>query len=315
MCYDFQLKNCTSDLNFGDIELPNFLKLLPIKYGGNIEIKIKIKQHNLKTKNKTTIEILILAISSQTYKKILKKMENFKKEILLPSKLGVWEWRQTFYNKITGEVFFCTCFKQAIEKITHNDTKEIHKHLKKALKELKYKTDICHICNNTNSDLFYCVDMYGSSFQVKYGAYIEKLAIEKEISLREAENELREKKGIAKIGEKWINETLLFNYIKILFPKYDIIREASPEWIGQQRLDIYIPKLNLAIEYQGQQHFKAVKLFGGKEGLEKTKERDKLKLQKCKKNKVDLVYFTYKEKLSEKLVMKKLKKYLDKVPK
>ncbi len=57
-------------------------------------------------------------------------------------------------------------------------------------------------------------------------------------------------------------------------------------------------------------HFKPVSIFGGKEGLLKAKERDKLKLQKCKKNKIDLIYFTYKENLSEKLVIKKLKAYL-----
>lgn len=104
---------------------------------------------------------------------------------------------------------------------------------------------------------------------------------------------------------------MLFNYIEILFPRYTVKREASPEWLGRQRLDIFIPELKLAIEYQGKQHFHAIELFGGKEGLTKTKERDREKFLKCKKNEIELIYFTYKEYLSEKLVNSRLRKYID----
>ena len=55
--------------------------------------------------------------------------------------------------------------------------------------------------------------MYGSAFKVKHGAYIKQIEIETGITEREVENIVRQEKGVAKIGEKWINETLLFNYI------------------------------------------------------------------------------------------------------
>ena len=67
---------------------------------------------------------------------------------------------------------------------------------------------------------------------------------------------------------------------------------------------------NIAIEYQGQQHYVAVDLFGGEEGLKRTKQRDKEKLQLSKINGVDIIYFSYKENLTEKLVQNRLKKYL-----
>ena len=118
-------------------------------------------------------------------------------------------------------------------------------------------------------------------------------------------------KGVAKIGEKWINETLLFNYIVVIFPNFIVKREASPPWLEQQRLDIYIPEINLAIEYQGEQHFKPVTLFGGNDALKKTQKRDNEKLKKCKNNNVDLIYFTFKDNLTEKLVCKRLKHYLE----
>ena len=298
-------------ISFNKITLPNFLKLNQFDYGFNTKKSIKIKEYNLKTKNRITIELLQLKVNKDTLIKIMENINNTNKEIFLPSKLGVWEWRQTFYNKINGQVYFCNCFKEALEKAQEdNCLTNIHQHVKIALKNKNFKSKICHICLGTNSDLFYCHKMYGSPIKVKYGAYIKKLEIEKDIDEKEAENQIRELKGVAKIGDKWVNETILFNYINILFSEYSVEREASPIWLDRQRLDIFIPELNLAIEYQGEQHFKPVSIFGGNEGLLRAKERDKLKLQKCKSNKINLIYFAYKENLSEKLVEKKLKAYL-----
>jgi hypothetical protein len=152
--------------------------------------------------------------------------------------------------------------------------------------------------------------MYGSAFKVKYGGYIRKFEVDEGLNERQAENYVRDIKGIPRIGEKWISETLLFKYVDALFADYEVIREASPRWLDRQRLDIYIPELTLAIEYQGQQHYKAVDFFGGEEALEKNRMRDTLKASKCKQNKIDLIYFSYKDELSEKLVVKRLEKYL-----
>ena len=124
------------------------------------------------------------------------------------------------------------------------------------------------------------------------------------------QNQIRDLKGVARIGERWVNETLLFNYISLLFPQHTVQREASPTWLNRQRFDIYIPELNLAVEYQGKQHYVAVGLFGGEDGLKKTKERDKEKLKLSKINGVDLVHFSYKDNLTEKLVQSRLKSYL-----
>lgn len=300
----------SSPLNIEEVVLPGFIRLESIKYGGGIKKRIKVKTHSLKTKNKVTVEILHLKVSGDTLKKILDGVKGSSVD-LIPSKLGVWEWRQTFYNKLSGECYFCECFKKAIKEEKGAINNGLHPHVEKAIKNSSYKKGICHLCSGTNSDLFYCHPMYASSFKVKYGAYIRKYEIEKNLDEREAENLVREMKGVAKIGEKWVNETMLFNYIDVLFSNFTVQREASPSWLGNQRIDVFIPKLMLAIEYQGQQHYKPVELFGGAEGLKKTKERDKEKLEKCKSNGVDLIYFTYKDNLSEKLVARRLKKYID----
>lgn len=294
-------------LDVDEVIFLSFIKIESFSYGGGVKKNFKIKSHNLKTKNRITVEFLHLVIPQNILSKIYKHVKNITTD-LIPSRLGVWEWRQTFYDKISGDCYFCECFKNAIQK---EGGVSDHPHIKLALSKNSYMKGICHLCSGSNSDLFYCHPMYASSFKVKYGAYIRKVEIEEGLNEKDAENKIRELKGVAKIGEKWINETLLFNYINVLFPRYFVEREASPVWLGNQRLDIFIPELNLAVEYQGQQHFKAVELFGGKEGLVKTKERDKDKLLKCKKNDIDLVYFTYKDNLSEKLVNKRLKKYID----
>lgn len=299
-------------LNVNELQLPSFIKLIPIKYCDGIKY-INLKKGNLKTKNKIDIVILELLFDKEILSDIFDSLKMFNKEILLPSHLGVWEWRQTFYNKITGKTYFCNCFNKAIEKSKKDSQlSNTHQHIEKALENNSFKESICHICTNKNSDLMYGSKMYCSEVKVRYGAYIKKLEIEKEITERDAENEIRVIKNIAKIGERWINETLLFNYIDMIFPEYNVIREASPQWLDKQRLDIFIPELNLAVEYQGAQHFKSVPLFGGVEGLKKAQERDKIKKLRCKQNKVTLIYFTYKENLSENLIMKKLKYFLEK---
>lgn len=296
-----------TDLEVTDIKLPSFVTLKDFQYGSDVTDKFKIKNTKLKTKNKTSIRLLSIEIPLVLLKKLHSQMTPPIK--LLPSKLGVWEWRQTFYNKITGESFFCACFQDALIKDQVGLAVQ-HTHLKHALKHKSFKDSICHICTNTNSDLLYCHKMYGSAFKAKYGAYIAKHALQEGISERDAENHIRGLKGVARIGEKWVNETLLFNYINLLFPQYSVQREASPSWLNQQRFDIYIPELHLAIEYQGQQHYIAVNLFGGEEGLKRTKQRDKEKLQLSKANGVEIIYFSYKENITEKLVQNRLKSYL-----
>lgn len=296
-----------TDLEVTDIKLPPFVKLNDFQYGGGITQRYKIKNTKLKTKNKSSIRLLSVEMPLALLNKLYSRMTP--PEGLLPSKLGVWEWKQTFYNKMTGESFLCSCFKDAIAKERVGLVMK-HAHLTHALKNNSFRESICHICTKTNSDLMYSHTMYSSSFKARYGAYITKHSIQEGISERDAENYIRELKGIAKIGERWVNETLLFNYINLLFPQFTVQREASPTWLNRQRFDVYIPELNLAIEYQGQQHYVAVDLFGGEEGLKRTKQRDKEKLQLSKINGVDIIYFSYKENLTEKLVQNRLKNYL-----
>ena len=61
-------------------------------------------------------------------------------------------------------------------------------------------------------------------------------------------------------------QTKIYEILKQLFPKDNILFEADNKvvpWIGELRFDIYFPKYNIAVEYDGQQHFTPINYFGG----------------------------------------------------
>lgn len=70
--------------------------------------------------------------------------------------------------------------------------------------------------------------------------------------------------------------------------------------------DFYAKFYNLCIEYDGQQHFKPVKFFGGEENFKETQESDAIKTQWCKDNNVNLLRIPYYVKDIEPLIIQKL---------
>ncbi len=70
------------------------------------------------------------------------------------------------------------------------------------------------------------------------------------------------------------------------------------------KFDFYLPDYNLCIEYDGQQHFKAIELFGGEEEFLKTKNRDKIKNKFCLDNNIKLIRIPYTEKDSIEEILK-----------
>jgi hypothetical protein len=108
-------------------------------------------------------------------------------------------------------------------------------------------------------------------------------------SIRIFENECRFDFNEKIIGS-FYNENLLFREIRKKFTKqFTVISQGSPEWLRPQRFDIYIPEINVAIEYQGAQHSYPVD-FGGKgkkiakQQFQENLKRDNLKITKAKEN-------------------------------
>ena len=103
------------------------------------------------------------------------------------------------------------------------------------------------------------------------------------------------------------SQTKLYEKLKESFPNEKILFEVNSEvvfWLKNQRFDIYFPKYNIAVEYNGKQHYVPINLFGGKLGFEDNLWRDELKRKKCKENNCTLfeVKYDYTEENYQKLV-------------
>ena len=255
-----------------------------------------------------------------------------------------YDWWINFECRICGKKYFCECFRPVIE----GYWKEVvRKHCDKKMstysgagtliegfvfeyKSSKFKNECCHLCRGVKP-----LSCMGKNLIDRYYPYVVKEAYELDKNFfvlkndfynggflndehkfnqiyNEASNKIRDIIGYPRIGEKYKRETELYYLVKDFLADYKIIREASPTWLKPQRLDIFVPELKLACEYQGEQHYLPVAAWGGEDALDKNKERDRIKKEKCKQNKIAIVYFYYWENINEQLVEKRLKKFMKK---
>ena len=79
----------------------------------------------------------------------------------------------------------------------------------------------------------------------------------------------------------------------------EVIHQGRPPWLGNQRLDIWLPARMVAVEYNGKQHYEAINFFGGLEGLRKQQELDMRKAALCVENCVRLFVVRFDEDMDE----------------
>lgn len=72
--------------------------------------------------------------------------------------------------------------------------------------------------------------------------------------------------------------------------KYE--RQKKFKWLGKQSLDFYLPEYNIAIECQGEQHFKPIEHFGGIDKFLDTQKNDFKKFKLCKSNLNNIIYYS-----------------------
>ena len=88
-------------------------------------------------------------------------------------------------------------------------------------------------------------------------------------------------------------EGLLYEHFKKEYPTILIERQKRFKWLGKQSLDFFLPELNIAIEYQGRQHFEPVGKFGGEDEYKNTVKRDIKKYDLCKEHGIKVLYFSF----------------------
>jgi very-short-patch-repair endonuclease len=91
------------------------------------------------------------------------------------------------------------------------------------------------------------------------------------------------------IGEEYIKLHLEEMEIKYIQQHgFDTCR-----YINKLSFDFYLPEYNICIEFDGIQHFKEVKQFGGKKEFNNTLKRDECKNKWCLENNVKLIRIKY----------------------
>jgi len=123
---------------------------------------------------------------------------------------------------------------------------------------------------------------------------------------KKVENIVRQEFGFHKVGEGWVSETMLFNVVSKLFSSYEVVHHARPEWLEGLELDIYVPALKLAFEYQGQQHFHPIEAWGGQGALQEARRRDERKARLCERQGITLIPIDYTEPITEDRVLQDL---------
>lgn len=113
-------------------------------------------------------------------------------------------------------------------------------------------------------------------------------------NFRALENQLRKGRGFESVGSFFM-EKLLFDKLRQEFPELTILSQHSPDWLSPQRFDIFIDECNLAIEYNGEQHFRAIGFFGGENGFKRIRLLDERKKTKCTANSTFLFEIRYDE--------------------
>jgi hypothetical protein len=123
---------------------------------------------------------------------------------------------------------------------------------------------------------------------------------------RFVEERLRRSLGFPLHGKTGGSELILHWIVSALFHPAEVLRHSRPAFLNGLELDIFVPAFRLAIEYQGEQHYKPLSHLGGAAQLEQVQKRDKMKLELCAANGIDLRLFTVADKLTEDYVAKRL---------
>lgn len=146
---------------------------------------------------------------------------------------------------------------------------------------------------NRQSDTYHCPQCYSS---ILY----EIIKKAKKHIKKKADELYRHMIDEGRVPVKWGHELKLYMTIR----KYvkNVEYQYRCEWLGLQSFDIFLPDYNVAIEYQGQQHYEPVDFFGGEESFEKNAERDEKKRRLAEENGVVVLDWGYWEKISEESV-------------
>lgn len=246
--------------------------------------KRKSKLKNLFSKDTSEIHVCVFDKSDYDYIGIFKEFinKNFVKNTLMINGIDIYEYKEYFneYRKDNSGKF-----------------ENIEKSLKFIRKEINVSSD------EMKKIIYLIFDNWYKSYSktIEYNMHLLNTSMYKEIVARILDTFFKNEM----LDVKWKNEYRLYTIAHKFFR--DSIYQYRPEWLTPQSFDVFIPSLNVAIEYQGIQHYQAVEIFGGEKGLENNKRRDEKKRSLCLEQNVILIEWNYQQEVNEFNFLEKIK--------
>jgi hypothetical protein len=236
---------------------------------------------------------------------------------------AAYQYPALFICRRCAKLYTCTCFDRYYD--VADDISRFLPYggsdplLASAAKDIRTRDGICSLCTGVTPRLKYVHPMYAGRFLQSFYPYAKLYsrrrhgkALLERADEREIENELRERFGYPLVGQGWLTETMLFKIVQQIFSGCEVVHHYRGEEMERLEIDIWVPSITLAIEYQGEQHYEPVAHWGGEEGLKKRQANDKRKRELCRRNGYTLVEFLHDEELTENAVTKKLARYTPK---
>jgi hypothetical protein len=236
---------------------------------------------------------------------------NHEPELLDEIRIGALFYPVTYICRRCSQLLTCECFDGSYE--IKNDLTRLlpygntEKDLTTATTRVLSRSGICSLCTGRVPRYLYGHSMYYSTFLQRYLPYhilfsrrrFGRDVYEGEPAYREIENETRQAFGYMRIGQKWLNETFLYKLVSQILEPAEVIHHYRGKELDGLELDIWIPSLRLGIEYQGEQHYKAMAHWGGQLGLERRLSNDQKKKVLCERLGYKLIEFHHSQTVSE----------------
>lgn len=208
---------------------------------------------------------------------VLESYVNAKTPILHKCTIHNVEWKAYPDNILRG----CGCYKCGNEKIGDKNRKDYEQYVE----ELKAKNPnvivIDSYINALTPILHRCLidgcEWYATPANLLYGYGCPKC---------------QESKGEKAIAQ-WLNNNGI-GYVRQ--KTFDNCCDKRP-----LLFDFYLPKYNVAIEYDGKQHYEPTEHFGGKDAFAIRQKHDKIKNIYCKENNIKLIRISYLQDVNEEL--------------
>ena len=323
---EVRFTTCEGDtLEISDVHASGF-ELGHVVYGGGVERRYMHKQKTLKTQINHVVRLNRVSIPRDLFKQVIrsvKQIGTIAQPYIANLTVGCRRFIDdriegfrtvAFDDVVTGERTFCGCHSNAHAAMVTDAKSKLPSfvedswphHVLNLLEYAVYNEGRCHFCVSEQHGEDAHLEWYGGQIREHYGPYVDFLVRSTDMDTSTAKSEAKRRLSIS----RWVREDELCQVVSKLFPTRIIRREASPPWLGRQRLDVFLPELGLAIEHQGEQHYRPVSAFGGAEGFERTQERDERKRALCNNNGVAVVEVRFDQPLTLPSLRQRLRRWL-----